>query len=187
MTGTISSEVVAHIRDAAKTEDVDVVVTVAAGEKSFVVKTEAENLTAGTKLKAMAIDTKTNKYVLVDSKTFKVDKDGNVKVSLPAGKTYQLMPVEEAEQIEKEILKTVQAKKSVVEVKKGKKAKVQFSSKLDMNNVAKITYKSEKKSVAKVDAKGNVIAKKKGTAVIKAVVTLVNGKKKVIKIKMKVK
>ena len=187
VTGTISSEVVAHIRDAAKTEDVDVVVTVAAGEKSFVVKTEAENLTAGTKLKAMAIDTKTNKYVLVDSKTFKVDKDGNVKVSLPAGKTYQLMPVEEAEQIEKEILKTVQAKKSVVEVKKGKKAKVQFSSKLDMNNVAKITYKSEKKSVAKVDAKGNVIAKKKGTAVIKAVVTLVNGKKKVIKIKMKVK
>lgn len=187
VTGTISSEVAAHISDAAKTEDVDVVVTVAAGEKSFVVKTEAENLIAGTKLKAMAIDTKTNKYVMVDSKTFKVDKDGNLKVSLPAGKTYQLMPVEEAEQIEKEILKTVQAKKPVVEVKKGKKAKVQFSSKLDMNNVAKITYKSEKKSVAKVDAKGNVIAKKKGTAVIKAVVTLVNGKKKVIKIKMKVK
>ena len=187
VTGTISSEVAAHIRDAAKTEDVDVVVTVAAGEKSFVVKTEAENLTAGTKLKAMAIDTKTNKYVMVDSKTFKVDKDGNLKVSLPAGKTYQLMPVEEAKQIEKEILKTIQAKKPVIEVKKGKKAKVQFSSKLDMNNVAKITYKSEKKSVAKVDAKGNVIAKKKGTAVIKAVVTLVNGKKKVIKIKMKVK
>lgn len=187
VTGTIASEVVAHIRDAAKTEDVDVVVTVAAGEKSFVVKTEAENLTAGTKLKAMAIDTKTNKYVLVDSKTFKVDKDGNVKVSLPAGKTYQLMPVEEAKQIEKEILKTVQAKKPVVEIKKGTKAKVQFSSKLDMNNVAKITYKSGKKSVAKVDAKGNVIAKKKGTAVIKAVVTLKNGKKKTLEIKYKVK
>lgn len=187
VTGTISSEVVEHISDAAKTEDVDVVVTVAAGEKSFVVKTEAENLTAGTKLKAMAIDTKTNKYVMVDSKTFKVDKDGNLKVSLPAGKTYQLMPVEEAEQIEKEILKTVQAKKPVVEVKKGKKAKVQFSSKLDMNNVAKITYKSGKKSVAKVDAKGNVIAKKKGTAVIKAVVTLKNGKKKTLEIKYKVK
>lgn len=187
VTGTISSEVVAHISDAAKTEDVDVVVTVAAGEKSFVVKTEAENLTAGTKLKAMAIDTKTNKYVMVDSKTFKVDKDGNLKVSLPAGKTYQLMPVEEANQIEKEILKTVQAKKPVVEVKKGEKAKVQFSSKLDMNNVAKITYKSGKKSVAKVDAKGNVTAKKKGTAVIKAVVTLKNGKKKTVEIKYKVK
>lgn len=151
------------------------------------VKAEAQNLTAGTKLKAMAIDTKTNKYVMVDSKTIKVDKNGNVKVSLPAGKTYQLMPVEEAKQIEKEILKTVQAKKPVVEVKKGKKAKVQFSSKLDMNNVAKITYKSEKKSVAKVDAKGNVIAKKKGTAVIKAVVTLKNGKKKTLEIKYKVK
>lgn len=187
VTGTISSEVVAHISDAAKTKDVDVVVTVAAGEKSFVVKTEAENLTAGTKLKAMVIDTKTNKYVLVDSKTFKVDKDGNLKVSLPAGKTYQLMPVEEAKQIEKEILKTVQAKKPVVEIKKGKKAKVQFSSKLDMNNVAKITYKSGKKSVAKVDAKGNVTAKKKGTAVIKAVVTLKNGKKKTVEIKYKVK
>lgn len=187
VTGTISSEVVAHIRDAAKTKDVDVVVTVAAGKKSFVVKTEAKNLTSGTKLKAMAIDTKTNKYVLVDSKTIKVDKNGNVKVSLPAGKTYQLMPVEEAKQIEKEILKTVQAKKPVVEIKKGKKAKVQFSSKLDMNNVAKITYKSGKKSVAKVDAKGNVTAKKKGTAVIKAVVTLKNGKKKTVEIKYKVK
>ena len=187
VTGTISSEVVEHISDAAKTKDVDVVVTVAAGEKSFVVKAEAQNLTAGTKLKAMAIDTKTNKYVLVDSKTIKVDKNGNVKVSLPAGKTYQLMPVEEAKQIEKEILKTVQAKKPVVEVQKGKKAKVQFSSKLDMNNVAKITYKSGKKSVAKVDAKGNVIAKKKGTAVIKAVVTLKNGKKKTVEIKYKVK
>lgn len=187
VTGTISSEVVAHIRDAAKTKDVDVVVTVAAGKKSFVVKTEAKNLTSGTKLKAMVIDTKTNQYVLVDSKTFKVDKNGNVKVSLPAGNTYQLMPVEEAKQIEKEILKTVQAKKPVVEVKKGKKAKVQFSSKLDMNNVAKITYQSGKKSVAKVDAKGNVIAKKKGTAVIKAVVTLKNGKKKTLEIKYKVK
>lgn len=158
-----------------------------AGKKSFVVKTEAKNLTSGTKLKAMVIDTKTNQYVLVDSKTFKVDKNGNVKVSLPAGNTYQLMPVEEAKQIEKEILKTVQAKKPVVEVKKGKKAKVQFSSKLDMNNVAKITYQSGKKSVAKVDAKGNVIAKKKGTAVIKAVVTLKNGKKKTLEIKYKVK
>lgn len=187
VTGTISSEVVEHISDAAKTKDVDVVVTVAAGEKSFVVKAEAQNLTAGTKLKAMAIDTKTNKYVLVDSKTIKVDEDGNVKVSLPAGQTYQLMPIEEAKQIEKEILKTVQAKKPVVEVQKGKKAKVQFSSKLDMNNVAKITYKSGKKSVAKVDAKGNVIAKKKGTAVIKAVVTLKNGKKKTLEIKYKVK
>lgn len=187
VTGTISSEVVAHIRDAAKTKDVDVVVTVAAGKKSFVVKTEAKNLTSGTKLKAMVIDTKTNQYVLVDSKTFKVDKNGNVKVSLPAGNTYQLMPVEEAKQIEKEILKTVQAKKPVVEVKKGKKAKVQFSSKLDMNNVAKITYQSGKKSVVKVDAKGNVIAKKKGTAVIKAVVTLKNGKKKTLEIKYKVK
>lgn len=39
----------------------------------------------------------------------------------------------------------------------------------------------------KVDAKGNVIAKKKGTAVIKAVVTLKNGKKKTLEIKYKVK
>lgn len=39
---------------------------------------------------------------------------------------------------------------------------------------------------AKVDAKGNVIAKKKGTAVIKAVVTLKNGKKKTLEIKYKV-
>ena len=40
---------------------------------------------------------------------------------------------------------------------------------------------------AKVDAKVNVIAKKKGTAVIKAVVTLKNGKKKTLEIKYKVK
>ena len=53
----------------------------AAGDKEFTVKADAEELTAGAKLKVVAIDSKTKKYVLVNAKTYTVSKDGDVKVS----------------------------------------------------------------------------------------------------------
>lgn len=62
-----------------------------------------------------------------------------------------------------------------------------MSSKLDMNNVSKITYTSGKKSVAIVTKSGKVKGKKKGTATIKAKVTLKNGKTKTVTMKVKVK
>lgn len=187
VTGTISGDVISHITSTAGTENTEVTVTVAAGESSYVVKADAKDLTAGTNLKVMAVDPKTNEYVMVNAKSYKVDADGNIKLTLPAGTTYQLMTEQEAAKAEKEILQTVKAKKSAVSVKKGKTTKVQFSSKLNMANVTKVTYVSSKKSVVKVSTTGKVTAKKKGTAVVKMKVTLKNGKTKVVKTKVTVK
>lgn len=187
VTGTISGGVVSQIVDSADTKNVQISVTVAAGDKEFTVKVDAEELTAGAKLKVVAIDSKTKKYVLVNAKTYTVSKDGDVKVSLPTGKTYELVTGKEASTIEKQILNTVKVKKSSATVKKGKKTTLQMSSKLDMQNVSKITYTSSKKSVATVNKDGKVTAQKAGTATVKAKVTLMNGKTKTVTMKIKVK
>lgn len=69
----------------------------------------------------------------------------------------------------------------------GKTTKAKLHSGLNMNNVKKITYASTKKLVAKVDKNGKITAKKAGTATIKATVTLKNGEKKTVTMKVKVK
>lgn len=56
-----------------------------------------------------------------------------------------------------------------------------------MANVDKITYTSSKKSVVTVNKNGKITAKKKGTAKVKAVVTLKDGTKKTVTMKVKVK
>lgn len=187
VTGTISGGVVSQIVDSADTKSVRISVKVKAGDKSYTVKADADELTAGAKLKVVAIDSKTKKYVLVNAKTYTVSKDGAVKVSLPTGKTYELVTGKEASTIEKQILNTVKVKKSSATVKKGKKTTLQMSSKLDMKNVSKITYTSSKKSVATVNKDGKVTAQKAGTATVKAKVTLMNGKTKTVTMKIKVK
>lgn len=62
-----------------------------------------------------------------------------------------------------------------------------MSSKLNMNNVSKITYKTSKKSVATVDRNGKVKAKTKGTDTVTAKVTLKNGKTRTVKMTITVK
>lgn len=89
--------------------------------------------------------------------------------------------------MEKAVLKTVAVKKTTASIKEGKNTKIQLSSKLDLDNVKKITYTSGKKSVAVVDKNGKITAKKKGTVTIKAKVTLKNGKTKTVSMKIKVK
>ena len=56
-----------------------------------------------------------------------------------------------------------------------------------MDNVAKITYKTSKKSVATVNSNGTVTARKEGKVTIKAIVTLNNGKKKTVRMNLTVK
>ena len=63
----------------------------------------------------------------------------------------------------------------------------QWSKKLNMENVAKITYKSSKKSVVSVNKNGKITGKKKGTGKVTAEVTLKDGTKKTVKMKVKVK
>lgn len=187
VTVTISGDVVAQLTEAAGTSDVEISVTVTAGKKSYTVQADAEDLTAGNKLKVVAVNVETGKYVLVNAKTYTVGKDGDVKVALPSGQTYELVTKEEAAAIEKSILKTVKVKKSSASVKKGKTTTVQMNSKLDMKNVSKITYTSNKTSVATVTKSGKVKAKKKGTATVKVKVTLKNGTTKTVTMKITVK
>lgn len=187
ITGTISGDVVSQITEAADTKDVKISVTVKAGRKSYTVKADADDLKAGAKLKVVAIDKKTKKYVLVNAKTYTVNKAGDVKVALASGSTYELVTPKEAAKIEKTILNTVKTAKSSASVKKGKTTTVKLSSKLDMNNVSKIEYVSSKNAIATVSKTGKVKAKKKGTVTVKVKVTLKNGKTKTVTTKIKVK
>ena len=89
--------------------------------------------------------------------------------------------------MEKQILATVKVKKFTATISEGKKTALKLSSKLNMDNVAKITYTSAKKSVATVNKNGTITAKNSGSVVITATVTLKNGKTKTVKMKIKVK
>ncbi len=185
--GTLSGSVVSQIIEAADTKSVEISMAVKAGKKEYTVKADAEDITAGNKLKVMAIDPETGNYILVNAKTYTVSKAGSVSVTLPAGTTYQLLDSKEAAAVEKKILATVKVKKTSTTVEKGKKTSVQMSSKLDMDNVESITYSTSKKSVATVSKSGKVTAKNEGTVTITVTVILKNGKTKTVKMKINVK
>ena len=183
---TLFGSVVSQITEAAGTQSVEISMNVTAGKKEYTVKADAQDLEAGNKLKVMAVDEKTGEYVLVNAKTYKVSESGNVKLTLPTGTTYQLMDTKEAAVVEKQILATVKVKKTSATIAEGKKLNVQMSKKLDMENVAKITYSTSKKSVAAVSKNGQVTGKNTGSAVITVKVTLNNGKTKTLKMSITV-
>ena len=187
VSATLSGSVVSQITEAAGTKSVEISMTVTAGKKEYTVKADAQDLEAGNKLKVMAIDEKTGDYVLVNAKTYTVNKSGSVKVVLPEGMTYQLMDTKDAAVVEKQILNTVKAKKTAVTVEKGKKTAIQLNSKLDMDNVEKINYSTSKKSVATVNKNGTVTTKQTGKVTIQAKVLLKNGKTKTVKMTVTVK
>nr|WP_243126396.1 Ig-like domain-containing protein [Acetivibrio ethanolgignens] len=61
-----------------------------------------------------------------------------------------------------------------------------LNSKLDMDNVAKVTYSTSNKTIATVSKSGKVTAKKAGAVSIKVKVTLKNGRTKTVTLKVKV-
>ena len=187
--GQISAETAGKIAEAVGTDSVAITVEVkdSKGNVKYTVTTDSKNLTDNVSMKVFVINKKTGAYELVNGKTYKTNKDGNLKFSLSKGGDYTLLSTKEAAKIEKAILKTVAPKKTKVTVKKGKATTFALSSKLNKNNVKKITYKSSKKSVATVNKKGKITAKKKGTAFVKATVTLKNGKTKTVSMKITVK
>ncbi|MDD7643601.1 MAG: hypothetical protein PUK75_14240 [bacterium] len=184
---TLSGSIIAQIEEAANTKSVNICMTVTAGEKEYTVKADTKDLKAGNKLKVMSIDEKTGNYVMVNAKTYTVNKSGSVKVVLPEGMTYQLMDTKEAATVEKKILSTVKAKKTAVTVEKGKKTAIQLSKKLDMDNVEKINYSTNKTDVVTVNKNGTVTAKKSGKVTVQAEVLLKNGKTKTVKMTVTVK
>lgn len=192
VTGTkaeISADMVRRIVEAAGTDHVAITanVTDKEGNIRYTVTADAKDLTAGKKLSVVVVDKKTGAYKLVNAKTYTVGKDGTLHVNLAAGSDYRMLSAAEIKNVEKAVLKTVAVKKTTASIKAGKNTKIQLSSKLDLDNVKKITYTSGKKSVAAVDKNGKITAKKKGTVTIKAKVTLKNGKIKTVSMKIKVK
>ena len=182
---TISATVVKQMTEAAGTTDLTITQTVkdTKGKVLYTVETNAEDLKAGKKLTLVKMEN--GKKILV-TKPVTVDKKGNVNVKAEEGE-YQLLNEQDAKKLQKEILKTVEPKKDKMSVSKGKKESIKLSNKLDMDNVAKITYTSSDKSKIKVDKNGKITAKKKGTVTVKVKVTLNDGTTKTVKVKVKVK
>lgn len=186
--GTLTADVVKQLTEAAGTEDLTIILQVknANGDVKYTVSVSAKNVKNNKSLKAFVVNRKTGEYELINSKTYKAE-DGNLNVSFGKKGDYVLLTTKEAARIEKEILKTIAPKKTKATVKKGKTTEFKLDSKLNQNNVKKVTYKTSKKSIATVNKNGKIKANRKGTVTIKATVTLKNGKTKTVSMKIAVR
>lgn len=130
---------------------------------------------------------KKNNPVMVDNKknNVKVSTKRDLTVNIAKSGNYQLQNKSDAAKTDKKIMKTVTPKKSTVTVSAGKKTTFAMASKCDKANISKITYSSNSASV-KVDKKGTIKATSSGTAKVTANVTMQNGAKKKVQMKVKV-
>ena len=186
---SLSADVIAQVQEASGQKDVAVTVTAKndEGKTLYKVKVDAKDLTADNALYIYKVDSKTGELVMVNRKTYKVDENGGLDISIKNKATYELVSKAEAKAIEKQIKATVKVQNSSKDVKKGKTTKVAFDKKMNMNNVKSITYQTADKKIATVSKSGKVTAKAKGTVTVKATVTLKNGSKKTVTMKIKVK
>ncbi len=186
--GTISSDVVAQITEAAGTTDVVITQNVVDknGKTAYIVSVNAKDLSAGKKLTLVKYNKKTGKYTLCNKKIYKVT-DAGVSLTIKNSGSYQLISEADAAKLVKEILATVKPAKKSKTVKEGNAASFAWSKELDTANVSKITYSSTDNSIAKIGKNGKITAKKAGKVTLKATVTLKNGKKKVVSMKLSVR
>ena len=186
--GTLTADVVKQLTEAAGTEDLTIIVQVknANGDVKYTVSVSAENVKNNKSLKAFVVNRKTGEYELINSKTYKAE-DGNLNASFGKKGDYVLLTTKEAARIEKEILKTIAPKKTKATVKKGKTTEFKLDSKLNQNNVKKVTYKTSKKSIATVNKNFKIKSNRKGSVTIKATVTLKNVKTKTVSMKIVVR
>ena len=186
--GTISSDVVAQITEAAGTTDVVISQKVVdkTGKTAYTVSVNAKDLSAGKKLTLVKYNKKTGKYILYNKKTYKAT-DAGVSLTIKDSGSYQLISEADAAKLVKEILATVKPAKKSKTVKEGNAASFAWSKELDTANVSKITYSSTDNSIAKIGKNGKITAKKAGKVTLKATVTLKNGKKKVVSMKLSVR
>ncbi len=186
---TISAAVVSQIKEAAGTADVMITWKVkgADGKTKYTIKVNAKDVKNGSVLKIMKTDPKTGEYILVNAKNYPVTKNGNVSVTVDKKGTYILLSKADAKKYSDAIKKSIKVKDALKSIKAGQKTTIALNGKTNKDNIKKITYTSTDKSIASVDKKGRITAKKKGTVTIKAKVTLKNGVTKTVKMKVKVK
>lgn len=186
---TVNADVIKAVTEAAGTKDVTITQEVkkADGTTAYTLQVNAADVKAGAKLAVMKKDEKTGELVLVNRKAYKVAKDGSVSLTFKGEGTYVVKTQAEVKAEVKQIAKTVKPAKTTVNVAAKKTTVFKWNKKLNMENVAKITYKSSKKSVVSVNKNGKITGKKKGTGKVTAEVTLKDGTKKTVKMKVKVK
>ena len=186
---TVNADVIKAVTEAAGTKDVIITQEVkkADGTTAYTLQVNAADVKAGAKLAVMKKDEKTGELVLVNRKAYKVAKDGSVSLTFKGEGTYVVKTQAEVKAEAKQIAKTVKPAKTTVKVAAKKTTLFKCNKKLNMENVAKITYKSSKKSVVSVNKNGKITGKKKGTGKVTAEVTLKDGTKKTVKMKVKVK
>lgn len=186
---TVNADVIQAVTEAAGTKDVIITQEVkkADGTTAYTLQVNAADVKAGAKLAVMKKDEKTGELVLVNRKAYKVAKDGSVSLTFKGEGTYVVKTQAEVKAEAKQIAKTVKPAKTTVNVAAKKTTVFKWNKKLNMENVAKITYKSSKKSVVSVNKNGKITGKKKGTGKVTAEVTLKDGTKKTVKMKVKVK
>lgn len=186
---TVNADVIKAVTEAAGTKDVIITQEVkkADGTTAYTLQVNAADVKAGAKLAVMKKDEKTGELVLVNQKAYKVAKDGSVSLTFKGEGTYVVKTQAEVKAQAKQIAKTVKPAKTTVNVATKKTTVFKWNKKLNMENVAKITYKSSKKSVVSVNKNGKITGKKKGTGKVTAEVTLKDGTKKTVKMKVKVK
>ena len=189
MKATVNADVIQAVTEAAGTKDVTITQEVkkADGTTAYTLQVNAADVKAGAKLAVMKKDEKTGELVLVNQKAYKVAKDGSVSLTFKGEGTYVVKTQAEVKTEAKQIAKTVKPAKTTVNVATKKTTVFKWNKKLNMENVAKITYKSSKKSVVSVNKNGKITGKKKGTGKVTAEVTLKDGTKKTVKMKVKVK
>ena len=186
---TVNADVIKAVTEAAGTKDVIITQEVkkADGTTAYTLQVNAADVKAGAKLAVMKKDEKTGELVLVNQKAYQVAKDGSVSLTFKGEGTYVVKTQAEVKAQAKQIAKTVKPAKTTVNVATKKTTVFKWNKKLNMENVAKITYKSSKKSVVSVNKNGKITGKKKGTGKVTAEVTLKDGTKKTVKMKVKVK
>ena len=186
---TVNADVIKAVTEAAGTKDVTITQEVkkADGTTAYTLQVNAADVKAGAKLAVMKKDEKTGELVLVNQKAYKVAKDGSVSLTFKGEGTYVVKTQAEVKAQAKQIAKTVKPAKTTVNVATKKTTVFKWNKKLNMENVAKIIYKSSKKSVVSVNKNGKIKGKKKGTGKVTAEVTLKDGTKKTVRMKVKVK
>lgn len=111
--------------------------------------------------------------------TIRAKKPGIAKITATAASGYSTSCIVEVEQSPK----SIKAKKKEITLKKGKTAALQYKLEPKFVTNDEVSFKSSNKKVAKVNKKGVVTARKKGSCVI----TLTTGNKKTAKVKVTVK
>lgn len=186
---SIDADIVRQIQENAGTKNVSI--TIAAkdskGNTKYKIRVQAADLVKGKKLVIYQYNAKTGEYVAVNAKKYKVATDGSVTVAMDKKKTYVLVSEREAKAINRDLKAAIQLARTSATVSKERKFRIKLDSDFNTDNIKSIKYVSGKVSIAKVDKKGNVIAQKSGTTVIKVIVTLNNGTKKTMKMKFTVK